>query len=186
MLIDDGKIAQIGDPGEVGMRYLRLNFERGAELADTTVPTSSGDLRIAEAWLEDASGAATSNIEQGEKVRLAVELEVLRDVAGLHVGFVLANADGFGFSQWGIDVEGNGGERRLRKGERLTVRSDLENILTAGRYFIHCGVSRNETSADVALYVHNAIDFVIYGNEGLGLVQVPHQTRVSISAGGTE
>ncbi len=31
MLIDDGEIQHIGDPAEVGRRYLRLNFERGSE-----------------------------------------------------------------------------------------------------------------------------------------------------------
>ena len=30
MLISDGKIQLIGDPGEVGRQYLRLNFEGGS------------------------------------------------------------------------------------------------------------------------------------------------------------
>ena len=33
MLIDGGKIQHVGDPAEVGARYLRLNFERGARTA---------------------------------------------------------------------------------------------------------------------------------------------------------
>lgn len=184
MLIDNGNIQHVGDPGEVGMRYLRLNFEHGAELADSTVPTSSGDLRMIDAHVEDAAGEPQGAVEQDQEIRLRIELELLNDVAGLEVGFILANADGFGFFQWGIPIEGEGEARQLRAGRRLTVRTKLENVLAPGRYFVHCGIARNSNGADVALYVHNAIDFVVYGNEkASGLVAIPHEISASTQDG---
>lgn len=184
MLLDSGKIQQIGDPTEIGMRYLRLNFERGAEVAGIETPASSGDLRIITAQVENAAGEVLTTVEQGEEIHFRVELEILRDVAGLEVGFVLANADGFGFFQWRTAVDGEGESDLVRKGERLTVRSKLANMLAPGRHFVHCGVARNRNGADTALYVHNAIDFVVFGNEKvLGIVSIPHEIDATFKRG---
>jgi ABC-2 type transport system ATP-binding protein len=184
MLISDGKIQKLGDPAEIGRRYLRLNFEHGAEIAGSSVPTSSGDLKVLNAHIEDAAGQPVTTVEQGQDVRLRVELETLDDVAGLFAGFVLANADGFGFFQWGTDVEGEGEADRVSGGRRLVVRSQITNILAPGRYFIHCGISRNKNGSDVALYVHNALDFVVFGQDAVsGIVALPHETEASVEGG---
>ena len=45
--------------------------------------------------------------------------------------------------------------------------AELENPLAAGRHFLHCGV-QSSRGGGVYLYVHNALDFVIYGkSEGI-------------------
>lgn len=181
MLIDSGKVQHIGDPVETGVQYLRLNFERGAEISGMETPTSSGDVRMIQAQLESEAGDGLTTIEQGEDIQLRIELEILEDVAGLDVGFVLANADGFGFFQWAVPVEGVGESDLVRAGSYLTVRSKLENLLIPGRHFIHCGVARNHTPGDTALYVHNAIDFVVFGAEKpLGIVSLPHETSATL------
>jgi ABC-2 type transport system ATP-binding protein len=187
MLIEGGKIQQLGDPAEVGMRYLRLNFEHGTEVADPTGTHSSGDVLMAQAQVEDSAGEALSTVEQGGKVQIRVDLEVLEDVEGLEVGFILANADGFGFFQWGTSVEGEGESDLVHKGRHLTVRTELENLLAPGRYFIHCGVARNRNNSDVALYVHNAIDFIVFGNEQVrGLLSIPHEIDATVDKASPE
>ena len=51
----------------------------------------------------------------------------------------------------------------------------IENPLSPGRYFVHCGVSRDRT-ADVVLYVHDCVDFVVFGGEPApGIVALPHK-----------
>ena len=95
---------------------------------------------------------------------------------------MLANADGFGFFQWAVPVEGEGEEDRAPAGSYLTVRAKLENLLVPGRHFIHCGIARNHTPGDTALYVHNAIEFVVFGiQKPLGLVSMPHDTSASLT-----
>jgi ABC-type polysaccharide/polyol phosphate transport system ATPase subunit len=184
MLLDNGKIQEIGDPTEVGMNYLRLNFERGAEISGIEGKMSSGDVRMLEATAENETGEAVTTVAQGERVRLRVDLDILKQVAGLEVGFILANADGFAFFQWRTEVEGEGEEDLARTGQRLAVRTELENVLAPGRYFVHCGISRNKNGSDVALYVHNAIDFVVFGNEEvLGIVSIPHEISTSLEQG---
>ncbi len=77
MLISDGKIEHIGDPGEVGRRYLRLNFERGSEVdADTQQGTSEGaEVRVLDAHVENAAGERVDSVEHGEPIRLRLEIE---------------------------------------------------------------------------------------------------------------
>ena len=96
MLIDDGKIQHIGDPDEVGRHYLRLNFERGRRAGALDGGEGSGDeVRLLDAWIEDADGERLTNVEQGDAAPAAGRARgIVRDLAGLGVGFILANADG--------------------------------------------------------------------------------------------
>jgi ABC-2 type transport system ATP-binding protein len=185
MLIADGKIQHIGDPAEVGRRYLRLNFEQGSEAAPGAAPEASDEVRLLDAWLEDADGARLTNVEHGKKIHLRVELEVLRDNAGIGVGFILANADGIGVFQFGISVANEHGDGDLVVGERVSVEVEVENLLSPGRYFVHCGINRVHDGG-VALYVHDAIDFVVFGGEAQprGIVSLPHEISAVVERGG--
>lgn len=186
MLIDGGHILQLGDPAEIGRQYLKLNFERGFGGGAEAVPTSSGQVRLLDAWIENAAGERTGTVEHGEEIRLRVDLEVTEDVSGVGVGFVLANADGFGIFQFGTSVDGEGESQLLRTGRRVHVTARLDNPLVPGRYFVHCGVNRNGHSGDVALYVHNAVDFVVFGTaRGGGIVSLRHQIETAVEKPGS-
>jgi ABC-type polysaccharide/polyol phosphate transport system ATPase subunit len=175
MLVDGGQIQYIGDPDEVGRRYLRLNFEKGSD-ASEAAPQSSPEVRLLDARIEDADGTRLTNLEQGHQLRLRVDLEVLRDAPGLAVGFIVANADGIGVFQFGAEVTDENGRAELVAGSRIRIEADIENLLVSGRYFVHCGVNRAH-DAGVALYVHECVDFVVFGGESQshGMVSLPHE-----------
>jgi len=181
MLIDGGQIQHAGEPDEVGRRYTRLNFERGSETAVAPSGEASDDVRLLDAWIEDGDGARLTNVEHGKPIRLRVTLEAMRDIAGIGLGFILANADGVGVFQFGVGVEREDRSTRLAAGERVTVRADLDNPLAPGRYFVHTGVNRVERGG-VALYVHNSVDFVVFGGESQarGIVSIPYTGSASI------
>ena len=159
MLIADGEIQHIGDPGEVGREYLRLNFEGDGEAERTT---EAEEVRLVEARLEGSDGARTANVEHGEKIRLRLELEVKRDLPGIDVGFLVTNADGINVFNFGIPVGESEGKRELVAGQRVVVTAALDNKLAAGRYFVHCGINR-AFEGGIALYVQKAVDFVVFG-----------------------
>jgi ABC-type polysaccharide/polyol phosphate transport system ATPase subunit len=174
MLINDGHIDLIGAPDEVGRRYLKLNFERGSEFAVAVEKSTGDEVRIVDACLEDADGGRSNAVEQGAPVRMRFELEALRDLDGLDVGLALVNADGFGVTRFDVTV-GEVGARKIATGERVTIRAQMENPLGPGRYFVHCGINR-AYGAGVALYVHNALDFVVYGSHGArGMIAIPFE-----------
>jgi ABC-2 type transport system ATP-binding protein len=180
MLIDGGHVQYVGDPAEVGRRYTRLNFERGSDVG--VGPTSEGDeVRLLDAWIEDAAGERVSNVEQGTPLRLRVELEATRQSPGVGVGFILANAEGVGVFQFGTEaVVTPEGTHELEPGRRVRIEAEIENPLSPGRYFLHCGVNR--VDGGVALYVHNATDFVVFGGDthARGVVALPHEISASV------
>jgi ABC-type polysaccharide/polyol phosphate transport system ATPase subunit len=186
MLIDGGRIQGAGDPAEVGRHYLRLNFERGSELgAEPRASAGDEEVRLLDAWIEDAGGNRQTNVEHGEPIRLRVALEAMRDIEGIGVGFILANADGVGVFQFGVGVSRDDRSTELAAGDRAKVGADLENPLAPGRYFVHTGVNR-VGGAGVALYVHNSVDFVVYGGEAQsrGIVSIPYSGSAVIEGGG--
>ncbi|HET8863980.1 MAG TPA: ABC transporter ATP-binding protein [Solirubrobacterales bacterium] len=181
MLIDGGKIQHIGDPAEVGRRYLRLNFEKGSEVGGGPTTGPGDEVRLLDAWVEDAAGVRLTNVEHGEPIRLHVELEALRDNPGIGMGFALANADGVGVFQFGAGVRKDDGTTKLAAGDRVKVGVEIENLLAPGRYFIHTGVNRVE-GGGVALHVHNSVDFVVYGGESQsqGIVSLPYSASAAV------
>ncbi len=163
MLVADGRIRQIGDPAAVGREYLRLNFEQEGQQPQAGVePVESEDVQMIEAQVEQRDGTAVNSLEHGETIRLRVVLEAKRDLPGLDVGFLVANADGIGVFNFGIPVGEGEGPRDLAAGQRVTVTASLENQLAAGRYSVHCGVNR-AFDGGIALYVPDAIDFLVFG-----------------------
>jgi len=183
MLISRGRIQHIGDPAEIGRRYLRLNFEKGSEARSGAAPEESTDVRLLDAWIEDAEGKRLTNVEHEQQIMLRVELEILRDTPGLGAGFIIANADGVGVFQFGTEIAKADGSSELVAGERVRVKADVENLLTPGRYSVHCGVNRVE-SGGVALYVHDAVGFVVYGGDAQsqGIVSLPLEIDAEVRA----
>lgn len=181
MLIDGGLIQHLGDPGEVGRRYLRLNFEQSQE-KDGGAPAQDGDeVRLVEARIEDAEGHHLTNIEHGQRIRLRVEIELLTEMVGIGLGFIIANADGVGVFEFGTGAARDDGTTELRAGDRVEAVAEVENLLLQGRYFVHVGVNRMHDGG-VALYSHAAVAFVVFGGERRtnGVVSLPHEVSARI------
>jgi ABC-type polysaccharide/polyol phosphate transport system ATPase subunit len=181
MLIGDGVIQEIGDPGAIGRRYMRLNFETGGGTSAESTTTGGEDVRLVEAWFEDDRGARVTTFEEGEAIHICATLEPQAAQTGIMVGFILANADGIQIFEYGSEVENSDGSTELAAGSRVSVRSRLRNQLTPGHYFVHCGVNRVNGSNGAALYVHNAADFVIYGSDrSRALLLMDHEIEASV------
>src|SRR3954468_14151944 len=65
MLIDEGEVRYLGDPGEAAMRYYRVNFagDHGAGPSDTA-GTWDVNVRLVDAWLEGARGERLTAVEE--------------------------------------------------------------------------------------------------------------------------
>jgi ABC-type polysaccharide/polyol phosphate transport system ATPase subunit len=181
MLISEGKIEGLGDPAEVASKYLQLNFSDAAKESSGSPGSGSGqdaegDIALLGAWVEDRDGKRTKNVEHGEPIRIFAEVEVKEEVLGLAIGFMLANSDGLGMFEFGGPVEEDD-RGTLKAGQRVRIETEVENPLAAGRYFVHCGVHRQPVGGkNLALYVENAADFLVYGGSGLrGVLSLEHE-----------
>jgi ABC-type polysaccharide/polyol phosphate transport system ATPase subunit len=188
MLIEGGEIRRIGDPAEIGRQYLRLNFQPGAQAEsgakETAVPAIAEGASLLDAWIEDGSGERAIGVEHGEEIRLRAAIELTSDAIGVSVGFIVANADGVGVFQFGAPIRGRDGSGRLRAGDRAAVSAKLENPLAPGRYFVHCSVRQDQGKGDVELFVHSAVDFVVFGGERSGsILALEHEIEARVEDG---
>jgi ABC-2 type transport system ATP-binding protein len=177
MLLHDGEVRAVGDPGEVARKYLRLNFE--------SAPSSGGDslgevadIVVEDAWLEDDVGARVTNVEKGRDLHFCAELEAKRDVEGPTFGFALANSDGVEVTGFGVPPDGL--PERVAAGQRLQIRATVENRLAPERYVVRCWIHRNRNLADIVLYSPHVLDFIVFGKGEPGVAFFEHEVRMEL------
>ena len=82
-------------------------------------------------------------------------------------------------------ISGGDGSGRLRGGDRARVSARLENPLAPGRYHVHCSVQQDQGKGEVDLFVHGAVDFVVFGGERSGSVlALDHEVSVEVEGSG--
>jgi ABC-2 type transport system ATP-binding protein len=181
MLIADGEIKQIGDPADTGREYMKLNFEHGVATSDPRALPGGEGATLVDCQLESEAGEKLTAVESGEKIRLRATVEIERDASGVDVGFIIANADGLGLFEFRDFIEEPNGSTEVKAGDVVAVTADLDNPLGPGRHFIHCGIK--SAQGDIYVYVHNALDFVVYGTGG-GLLEIPHEVESVVTRKG--
>ncbi|HVE68937.1 MAG TPA: ABC transporter ATP-binding protein [Solirubrobacteraceae bacterium] len=174
MLLERGRLEVIGAPGEIGARYMELNFQhqRGAAGAEPSRQVAS----VAGAWIETADGRALDAATHGEPFTIHVALDAHEAVDRPEVHVQLTNDDGvrvFGTTTQGVA----GTEAPLEPGERMEVRVRMENPLGEGRYYVDVGVHR--AGGGMLAYEGRAREFIVHSApENAGLVTIPHQVEV--------
>ena len=179
MLLENGRQTRIGDPGEVGREYMRLNFSEAASEHDSWVPSDQRAARMLGAWLEDGDGRRVSNLAEEDSIRAVVEFEMRAPVEEPLFTGMVANDDMVHIAAWEQPVQREGMPiERLEAGERVAVVTEIENNLVPGRYNASFRLCRNGNSDDVAMQMIGAIDFVVYGTSSHhGVVRVePRQS----------
>ncbi len=180
MLLNDGIVTAIGDPGEVARKYLRLNFEQaptGAGVDDGT--GAKADVTLVEAWIEKADGSRTTTVETGTEMRFSAVLEAHRDVDGPTFGFMFTNADGVEVSGFDASLP-EGVPDRLKAGQRVRIGGAIENRLVPGRYLVKCWIFRNHSYADLILHSPHILDFVAFGDGAAGVVSLDHDVTAAL------
>jgi ABC-2 type transport system ATP-binding protein len=179
LLLADGHIRFIGNPGETGREYLKLNFESSGLAEQLGTPDSEGATML-EHRLKNAAGEDVDQIERREEIRVHLAVELTREASSLNFGFVISNADDIGMFEFGEPLIAGPGEV-LPIGKRIVVAATIENRLTPGRYFVHIGV---HSDTGISIYMHNAISFLIIGSEQTsGVVSLDHRVKIQTEGG---
>jgi ABC-2 type transport system ATP-binding protein len=171
MLIHDGVSMYMGDPEEVGRRYLQLNFanEKGPNVG---LKAADVHARVLDAWLEDDEGARQENIDGHQPIRLNAIIEARERLENVVVAFHLYDVRGVHILGFNYDADA-GAPDVLEPGRRLRVSVELENRLAKGHYFVKCWVARGREQADMKVQVFDLLDFVVYNVEPIaGLIEV--------------
>lgn len=167
MLVEQGTIHHIGDPQEVGRRYMRMNFEDDTGATGTGDPGEDEFARLISGGLVDDDGQPVSQLEVGTPLRIKAEVEVLKTLERPVIGLLFTNQDGirvFGgkTSIFGADDEG---ETHVEAGARLAIDSSFENRLTRGRYSLGLFIARESEQFEFPLAAMTLPGFMLFGTE---------------------
>jgi ABC-2 type transport system ATP-binding protein len=138
LLLEHGRPEMIGDPHDVGLRYLDLNFARedGGRDREESEADRFGDGRaeILEAWFEDADGRRASALPSGRRCSFVARARFRERVDDPIMGFALQNAE----QQTVFAASTLATSPRLgsfQPGEQVTVRIGFDNVFRPDRYY---------------------------------------------------
>jgi ABC-type polysaccharide/polyol phosphate transport system ATPase subunit len=140
LLLEHGREVMMGDPHQVGLRYMELNFAReaGQESEDEAERKESrfGDGRgeILEAWFEDAEARRTAALPTGGRCSFVARARFGEDVQDPILGFALQNAEQqtvLAASTLALGPQLGS----FRAGEEVTLRIVFDNVFRPDRYF---------------------------------------------------
>jgi energy-coupling factor transporter ATP-binding protein EcfA2 len=168
MLMERGRIVDIGEPEFIGSEYLDMNFQAPPSEAlpepEDTRPDEErhGDGRatIADCWLEDASGEPLGeNVPHGAEITLKAVIEFHAEMEHPSFGAAVETDDRrmvFGAnSLWVNEHTGV-----YRSGDRATAVLRFRNHFAGGRYYVTVAVAKRGTGLELADQRVRFISFV--------------------------
>ena len=172
LLLEHGRPEMIGDPHEVGLRYLDLNFarEEGGPEREDEDRYGDGRAEILEAWFEDADGRRAGALPTGQRCSYVARARFREEVDDPILGFALQNAE----RQTVLAASTLTVTPRLGPfgpDEEVTIRISFDNVFRPDRYFAtpaiaHAGtgfswIDRRERFTEVVVTGTSRTDAII-------------------------
>ena len=182
MLLERGKMVEIGEPVAIARSYREINFgrlvhepPREAGAAGAVGPPAA---QILTAWFEDASGKPIAAAAHGDPCVACLEVLFNEEVENPIFGITLRNDTGstvFATTTAFSHIETGRFERR----QTAVVRMRFENWLTASRYNLTPSVARSGTGDDVLDVQEDLATLVVHGWYFTGgVTNLPHGFEV--------
>jgi ABC-2 type transport system ATP-binding protein len=179
LLLEQGRPVMMGDPHDVGLRYMELNFARegvGPEAEEEEEAERESDRfgdgrgEILEAWFEDAEGRRAAALPGGRRCSFVARARFSEEVEDPILGFALQNAE----QQTVIAASTLALSSQLGSfaaGEEVTLRIAFDNVFRPDRYYAtpaiaHAGtgfawIDRRERFAEVVVTGASRTDAII-------------------------
>jgi hypothetical protein len=181
MLLERGRVVDIGEPASIARQYNELNFHRvRREARESGGPEILRRAPVAEvmsAVFESAEGEVLVTARQGEPCWIRMDVRFYADTHDPLFAVSLRNELGnavFAASNYGDGIKSG----QFRAGDVATVRIRFENWLAPGRHRLLATVAREGQGADLFdLHADTSI-VVIASHPGGGLVDLPHSFEI--------
>jgi ABC-type polysaccharide/polyol phosphate transport system ATPase subunit len=180
LMLRGGRIDAMGDPKEVGQRYLQINFAEhiGLDFERIDAPAAS----VREVWCSDTQGGRLDSVPYGQPFALNAVVEAHEEIESPLVELWLADRDGHRAFQ-ATTADGGAAPETVRAGESLAVTMLLEEPrLASERWYVGCAVKRGSAGIEIVTLVERTADVLIYGSHGS---QAPMGTPYSVQASTT-
>ena len=130
MLIERGRIVNIGDPEHISREYEEINF--GEVAHSTEADPRTAPARIVAGWCEDAAGARITSQRQGERCRAC--MEVAFDEAVEDPSFAITFRNDVRHTIFVARSDREGPTGRFEASDRVVVSFTFENWLGPSHY----------------------------------------------------
>jgi len=178
MLLEQGRMVQIGEPREVAARYVDVNFRRDAGEGRPEPRGGSGAARVVDAWMEDAGSERRSVLMQGERCTLKVRAQFHAEVEDpeLRLTWVNEHDQNHLVISTAPELERSG---RFTAGEQVELTVSFDNVLAPGRYFVSILIARPGGAQDLLDRWERCFSVVVAGPRAAGgLVDLPRELRL--------
>jgi ABC-type polysaccharide/polyol phosphate transport system ATPase subunit len=180
LLLDRGKVDIIGDPREVGDRYLQLNFShqraRAGERGDRA---GNGRARIVDGWIEDHQGIRHDHFLSGTRntFRCVVEFSETVEDPSLTLAFPNDHGQNVFNLTTILDHDSTG---TFHAGEHAQFAASFENILAPGRYEPLANLAERGAGHELIDRWENKLSIVVLGYRPTGgIVDVPCEWQIT-------
>src|SRR6476661_241756 len=144
MLLERGRVVDIGEPSRIANEYLDVNFRQEKPSSDKPrEPDRFGDRRaeIVEAWFEDEHGMRTSQLHSGRRCAFGARVHFKQAIDDPLFGFVLQNSQKTTVLQASTLEQGRT-TGRFAAGDEIEFRIAFDNVFAPDRYFATPAVAR--------------------------------------------
>jgi hypothetical protein len=180
LLLERGRIVEIGDPEEVARRYIRVNFPELAPTGADVDPATLGERSayVRETWFEDEEGAPREFLPQGRLCVACSRIRFSRPVQDPSFMLLLKDEQGRAvFATSTMWTEEHTGA--FQPGGELLFRVRFENLLVPGRYYATIRVAERGGGEALIDERDRAATMVTTGTHGReGVVALPHDVRL--------
>ena len=181
MMLSGGEITHIGVPEEVARAYLSENFRDLT--SDVRAGAIAEEIRLTGAWMTNAAGERVDTVAYGEMMRLHVAVDALGPVKTPGIAMWMSNEDGVRVFSAGAREDG-GALGDFEQGDGIEFSIELENRLSAGRYYLGCTVVRGTAGLETLFFQERAADIVSYGVSLDSLIGVEHTVSIARTRAG--
>jgi ABC-type polysaccharide/polyol phosphate transport system ATPase subunit len=183
MLLERGRIVDVGEPGSIARHYNELNFRRmRREALEFGGPQTLKEAPVAEltrARFEQEDGEPQLEMMQGDPCWARLDVYFHADT--VDPIFAIALIDDRGGTAFAASTQLTYGPTgRFRAGTTAVVRIRFENWLTTGRYRLTASVAPDEADPEAYDTRLEISSLIVHGRRpGGGMVDLPHTFEIS-------
>jgi ABC-type polysaccharide/polyol phosphate transport system ATPase subunit len=176
MLMERGRMTQIGEPRVIGRAYHELNFGQLAHEAPAESP-SAGGTAITEAWFENELGERVTSSSQEESLTMCFEARLGEDLDEPVFAVTLRTEIGHTIIVARSDQHGRS-SGSFKAGETVLARFAIPNWLTPSRYLLTPSLAREGTGEAALALVADMASIVVHGANAGGILELPIDFRL--------
>ncbi len=179
MLLDRGRMIEIGDPETVTRRYNDVNFGRlEVPAAEEQNKTDLGPAAVVDAWFEDVHGLRIVACESGRPLVACARVAFRDAIENPQFSVVLHNEMRHAILA-ASSQRTMGRSGRFEPGETAVVRVAFDNWLAPDRYSLTAVISREGIGADVLDHRPEAASLLVHSTYNSGaLTDFPYELEI--------